>query len=128
MRKILLSGDSMTIETENILSIPSVKEDFVTYSKSYVEEGVSGIAEKTLVYMKLRPEDAERLAFQIGEAFSAHYSGDETPRDPPLDMEGVNLKGRFIISFRKKLVSGLYNDLPPADNNLIIHLPSGHYQ
>lgn len=128
VRKILLAGDSLHIETEYIRSIPSNEEDFPAYSRSYVEEGVSGIAEKTLVDMKLRPEDAHRLAFQIGEAFSAHYAGDETPRDPPLDLEGVNLKGRFIISFRKKLVSGLYHDLPPADNKLKIHLPTGQYQ
>jgi hypothetical protein len=115
----------MHIETRYIESIPSVKEDFQNYAKAYVIEGVSGIAEKTLIDMKLRPEDAYRLAYQIGNAFSDHYAGDETPRNPPIDMEGVNMKGRVIISFRKKLVRGLSHDLSPADNQLLINLQTG---
>jgi len=128
IRKIELTGDSMKIETAYIHSIPSRKNDFQEFAKSYVEDGVSGIAEQTLIDMKLRPEDAERLAFQIGQAFSAHYAGDEIPREPPIDTKGVNLKGRFIISFRKSLVRGLYHDLPPSDNNLSINLQSGSYR
>lgn len=122
VRSVRLEGDSMHIETRHISSIPSHGNGFPEYARSYVISGVSGIAEQTLLEMKLRPEDASRLSSQIGEAFAAHYYGDETPREPPIDLEGVNLKGRTIISFRKKLVRGLYNDLPPADNNLSIHL------
>jgi hypothetical protein len=125
IRKVDIRGDSMSIETRYIESIPSVRKGFPEFARSYVKEGVSGIAEQTLVDMKLRPEDASHLASQIGDAFSAHYAGDEIYRDPPLDLEGVNLKGRFIISFRKKLVWGLYNDLPPADNDITINLRTG---
>jgi len=127
-RRIELSGDSLSIETRYIQSIPSVQDNFQSYAKEYVVEGVSGIAEQTLIEMNLRPEDAHRLAYQIGDAISDHYSGDEIPRDPPINMEGVNLKGRLIISFRKKLVKGLSNDLSPADNHLNINLQTGeHY-
>ncbi len=126
LRRVNIRGDTMVISTEHIRSIPSVEGNFMEYARSYVHEGVAGIAEKTMIEMNLRPEDAHRLSFQIGDAFSSHYLGDEVPADPLIDLEGVDRKGRLIIRFRKKLIKGLYNDLPPADNQLTIHLPSGH--
>jgi hypothetical protein len=128
VRQVSIEKGNMHIETLYVRSIPSAGNEFPDYAKSYVIDGISGIAEQTLIDMKLRPVDAKRLASQIGHAFITHYLGDEVPVDPPIDIEGVNLKGRFIISFRKKLVRGLYNDLPPADNKLTIHLGSGYHQ
>ena len=128
IRKVQIQGDTMKIETMRIRSIPSNRINFQEYARKYVEEGVTGIAEQTLLDMNLRPGDAEKLGSQVGMAFSAHCAGDEVPRDPPLDMKGVNLKGRIIISFRKKLVRGMYNDPPPSDNTLVINLRTGTCQ
>ncbi len=125
IRRVEISSDTMRISTEHLDSIPSMGRDFARFAREYVHQGVSGIAERTMIEMNLRPEDAHVLANQIGDAFLSHYQGDEVAKDPLLDLEGVNLKGRMIISFRKKLVDGLYHDLPPSDNELVIHLPSG---
>ncbi len=125
VREGRITGDILELKTHYIRSIASRSDDFMEYSRTYVHEGVSGIAEKTLVDMNLRPGDAANLSGQIGDAFVAHYAGDEEAPEQPLDLSGVNLKGRIIISFRKKLVKGLYNDLPPADNELVLSLTSG---
>ena len=125
VREGYIRGDTLSLRTHNITSIPSYEDDFADYGRQYVYDGVAGIAEKTLINMKLRYGDAENLSSQIGDAFLAHYAGDEVPVEKPLDMKGVNLKGRIIISFRKKLVKGLYHDLPPADNELKLLLSTG---
>ncbi len=128
IRKVDIEGDMMKIETVRIRSIPSRKVDFQEYTRNYLEEGITGIVEQTLLDMNLRPKDAEKLGSQAGRVYSAHCAGDEIPRDPPLDMEGVNLRGRIIMGFRKKLVRGMYNDPPPSDNHLVINLRTGTCQ
>jgi hypothetical protein len=117
----------MTVRTHHIRSIPSVPDDFPAFARGYAYGGVAEVAEKTLVDMKLDPEDARWLSHQIGEAFITHYRGDEVPRKPPIDLDSVNLRGRAIIAFRKKLVRGLYTDLPPGDNHLEVDLATGNF-
>lgn len=78
-----------------------------------------------MVDMGLRPEDAAKLSGQVGEAFVTHYVGDEPVGDHKLDLKGVKPLGKIIISFRKKLIKGLYEDLYPQDNNIVIDLKTG---
>ncbi len=59
------------------------------------------------------------------EDFVAHYMGDEPQGDHKLDLNGVKPLGRIIISFRKKLIKGLYEDLYPQDNDLVISMKTG---
>lgn len=127
MREIRISGTKMHIKSHFIEKIPSHPEGFMEYSRDFVHAGIAGIAERTLISYKLKPEDAALLSGQIGDAFVAHYQGDEPVVDKYLDLNGVGLMGRIMILFKKKLIKSLYNDLPPADNDLTIDLegPSG---
>ena len=75
---------------------------------------------------KLKEAEAALLSGQVADAFLAHYQGDEPEKDNPLDLTGVSLKGRFYIGFKKRLITSLWNDLPPADNNLKINLFTGN--
>ncbi|MFO7932816.1 MAG: metallophosphoesterase [Bacteroidales bacterium] len=127
IRKIKLAGDSMKIETAIIRSIPSKKNDFSEYAKDYAVKGVSCNVEAFLLRWHFRPEDADQVAFQIGQAFADHCAGDEIPRDPPIDTNGLSLKAKFFVSFRKRMVRNLRNDLAPPDNNLTIDLRTGRY-
>jgi len=127
VRTIIWKNDSLSISSWKVESIPSHPDNFQAFAKDYVIKGIAGIAENTLIGMGLRPVDASKLSTQVGLAFCAHYEGDETAPDKALDLKGVNLLGRFIISFRKSLVKGLYNDLEPADNNLEINLRDGSW-
>ena len=125
IRKIRLAGDSMKIETVTIRSIPSRNDDFRQYAKNYAEEGVSNTVEAFLLKWHFKPADADQVASQIGQAFADHCAGDEIPRDPPIDMNGLSLKAKFFVSLRKRMVRSLWNDLEPPDNNLSIDLRTG---
>jgi len=127
IRKITLRGDSMEINTEHILSIPSMENGLQEYARKSVSQGASDIAAKTMLKYKLNPEDADYLATQLGTLFSEHCLGDEPARNPAISLDGVSLWGRSMILFRKRFIRGLTNDLPPADNKLTIHLQTGTY-
>ena len=127
IRKIILKGDSLEINTEHILSIPSMENGLQEYARKSVSQGASDIAAKTMLRYKLNPEDADYLATQLGTLFSEHCLGDEPARNPAISLDGVSLWGRTMILFRKRFIRGLTNDLPPADNRLTIHLQTGKY-
>jgi len=128
VRTITLNGQQMQIRSDFISSTPSHPYNFREYSYDYGHNGIAGIAERTLTGMHLRPDDAARLSGQVATAFCVHYGGDEPGTDHPLDMKGVNLLGRFIISFRKSLVKGLYTDTGPADNQVTLDLEDGTWE
>jgi len=128
VRTIKMDKSTVTVTTWTVQSISSHPDDFREFAREYVIEGIAGIAEKTLVNMHLKPEDAAKLSRQIGLAFCAHYEGDENADDKMLDMKGVSLFGRVIISFRKRLIKGLYTDLEPGDNNVEINLEDGSWK
>jgi 3',5'-cyclic AMP phosphodiesterase CpdA len=120
VREIKLSENRMEISSHYIKSIETMTEDFEKYSRDYVWSGIDGIARKALISYKLNEEEAAMLSGQVADAFIAHYAGDEPEKDKAFDLKGVSLKGRFLISFKKKLVHNLWNDPDPKDNELII--------
>jgi len=125
VREVKIMNETMHITSHFINEIPSYDGDFTEYSRQFVYDGIAGIGERTMVDMGLRPEDAAKLSGQVGEAFVTHYVGDEPIGDHKLDLKGVKPLGRIIISFRKKLIKGLYEDLYPEDNNIVIDLKTG---
>jgi hypothetical protein len=72
---------------------------------------------------KVSGKDADFIAGAIGDAFSAHYSGDENPSlRTPFDASRLGLWGRFIFSQQKYVLEGLWEDLAPEDNNVGLEL------
>ncbi len=72
---------------------------------------------------RVSERDARYLAGHIATAFQAHYDGDEDPvRQPPFDTRQLSLWGRFIYSRQKFVLDGLWQDLPPADDNVTLDL------
>jgi hypothetical protein len=68
-------------------------------------------------------KDIDYIADAAGDAFSAHYSGDENPAlRPPFDEKKLGLWGRFVYGQFKYAMDGLWADLPPADNNVSLDL------
>ncbi len=125
LREVRISEDTMHIESQYIESIPMYPENFTDYSRAYVHAGIAGIAEDVMMSMWLKQEDAQKLSGQIGDAFIAHYEGDEPTVERYLDVSGVGLLGRLMILFKRRLVKELHTDLPPADNDLVIDLSNG---
>jgi UDP-2,3-diacylglucosamine pyrophosphatase LpxH len=124
------SNQQMTIRTEKITSIPSHPQDLPEYAHNYVLEGIASIATRTLMKYGVDKAEAAKLAEQVAEAFAAHYEGDEnlTTGKEPIQLWGLSLPGWFVIQFRKDLVYGLWQDLPPADNNITIDLKTGSWK
>lgn len=125
VREVTIRDNVMDISSHFIEKTAEHPTDFVAFGKEYVHSGISGIAENTLISYKLKPEDAARLSGQIADAFVAHYQGDEVVPEKYLDVKGVGLWGKIIILVKRKLIIGLYNDLPPADNEATINLMDG---
>lgn len=125
LREVNISGEVMSISSHFIDKIPSYDGDFTEYSRKFVYDGIAGIGERTMVDMGLRPEDAAKLSGQVGDAFVTHYVGDEPTEGGELDTKGVKLLGKIIISFRKKLIKGLHEDLYPQDNEIVFSLKTG---
>jgi predicted phosphodiesterase len=122
VREVRIKNNMMQVSSLFIDKTESYPNGFTSFSKDYVHSGISGIAEKTLISYKLKPEDAAKLSGQVADAFLAHYEGDEVVPEQYLDLSGVGIWGRMIILFKRKLIVGLYNDLPPKDNDITFSL------
>ncbi|MGC9342121.1 MAG: metallophosphoesterase family protein [Bacteroidales bacterium] len=125
LRTVAIKNNTAEISSQFITDIPSNQKNFPDYARNFVWSGVEGIARETLIGFKLKEAEAELLSGQVANAFVAHYTGDEQSPEKPFILDGVSLKGRFLIGFRKKLVWNLWNDLPPADNEVLIDLSTG---
>jgi hypothetical protein len=79
---------------------------------------------------KVNQTEAETLAGQVAQAFVAHYAGDENlpAGQEALQSSGLSIPGWVVVNFRKNLVTGLWHDLPPPDNNVTIDLRTGSWQ
>ena len=91
---------------------------FAQDADGFVKATVYLEAFHTLKKYKVSDKDADLIANAVGDAFAAHYAGDEDPaRRPALDKSKLSLWGRFILFMQQYVLDGLWNDLPPADNS-----------
>ena len=122
----------MVVRSHFIQSLPSLERegiDFPSYSEEFVREGIISIAVGIMKDLGVRPEEAERISPRVADAVVAHYLGDETfPGGEMLPKKNIGLVGRMVISNRRDLVEGLWNDPPPADNNIAIDLTTGEWE
>ena len=99
---------------------------FSGYAKEYVAEGIEAIAARTMERLGMERPEIDIIASQIADAFMAHYGGDERFTGPEtLGTAGLSLAGRLVAASQRSLVSGLWNDLPPDDNDVTLDLVSG---
>lgn len=103
------------------------EEGFRDYARQYVRDGIAGMASDTLGKLRVSKDDASALSPQIAEAFVAHYIGDErAPLNADvLDTKGTGIMAKIVAFNRRPLIEGLWKDLEPADNDLVIDLVSG---
>lgn len=120
------TDQTVTIRSRSITSIPSRPAGFQEYGREYVRSGISGMAYRTLLKYGLSPAEGSNMAPQIAEAFLAHYRGDENPgTNRILDTDHLGFWSGIVVSMRRKLIEGLWKDLPPADNDITISLKDG---
>jgi 3',5'-cyclic AMP phosphodiesterase CpdA len=128
LRLATLSGNRLSLRSRFVERINSRPEGFGDYAREYLLQGIAGIAVQTMRELHVAQKDADSIAPQIALAFAAHYAGDERPPAEILDTRGVGLMGRIVIWSRRSLVEGLWHDLEPPDNDLLIDLGSGAWQ
>jgi hypothetical protein len=123
----IMDIDSFTID--DVPGLDTGEKPFEQYARDFIYRGINGIAIETMKELGIKEEEAAGLAPQITDAFIAHYLGDEQfTWEEMLSTEGLGLLGRLVVSVRKKLVHGLWDDPPPPDNRLRINIKTGAWE
>jgi 3',5'-cyclic AMP phosphodiesterase CpdA len=125
------SEQQAAISEVMVTSIKSHLTDFPAYGKRYLLDGIAGIATTTLTgTYKVDRAEAEKISNEVALAFAAHYAGDEklAPGQQPITESGLSPLGWVVMQMRKDLLIGLWNDLPPADNNITLNLKDGSWK
>ncbi|MCL2747366.1 MAG: metallophosphoesterase [Oscillospiraceae bacterium] len=123
IRYCALKGNRFSVESVTIVDKLHPGTGFAENAEAFVKTTVENEAIKTLKKYWVSDEDAETIADAVGDAFVAHYAGDENPAERPAFDEGrLGLWGRIIFGTQKYVVDGLWHDLPPADSNVIFSL------
>ncbi|MDR0496724.1 MAG: metallophosphoesterase [Treponema sp.] len=123
IRYLEIKNNSLQIRTGTIVEKLRPGTDFAANAQAFVKRTVMLEALGVLRKYKVSAGDAEYIAGAVGDAFVAHYAGDENSAlRPPFDVSALGLWGRFIYSQQKYVLDGLWEDLPPADNNVRLEL------
>ena len=123
IRYVSLKGGEMAVRSDVIAGKLRPGTDFEPEAAAFVKATVMKEAAATLKKYFVSDKDAAVIAGAVGDAFAAHYSGDEDPAQrPPLDESALSLWGRIVLSTQKYVLDGLWADLPPADVNVTLPL------
>jgi hypothetical protein len=123
---------NMTIGSEPIADLPSFAaagRDFGAYAREFVRERIAAIAVREMRKRLVPARDAAALAPRIADAFVANYRGDERfTGGERLPTSGLSLAGRIVVGIQKSKIEGLWDDLEPPDNDLVIDLATGAWR
>jgi len=122
------SNQRMEIRSKSITATATHTTFFLEHAFAQSYNAAEQLAMKTLKKWWISQKDAELLAPQIVNAFTAHGTGNEEKPGDILNLQGVGLWGRIVMLFKKPLLEGLWEQSPPPDNNLSIDLETGSYQ
>ena len=123
IRYCTLKDNQFTVESETVADKLHPGTDFEKNAEAFVKANVIGEAKATLNKYFVKGKDADIISDAVGDAFLAHYAGDENPADMPvIDESQLSLWGRFILYMERYVIVGLWHDLPPADNNISFSL------
>ena len=116
IRFLKIKNNTVQIESVAIVDKLHPGTDFAAKGLAFVKKTVMLEALGVLKKYKVSDKDANFIADAVGDAFTAHYSGDEDPAlRPILDKKNLGLWGRFILAQQQYVLDGLWADLPPAD-------------
>jgi len=123
IRFIRISNNTADVRTETIVDKIYPGTDFAANATAFVKNTVMLEAAGVLRGYKVSKKDIDIIADAVGDAFTAHYYGDENPAlRPPLNKSKLGLWGRIVLKVQQYALDGLWADLPPADNNVTIRL------
>lgn len=123
VRYCATNGNKLKITSKNLVGDLHPGTDFEKNADQFVLDTLEREAYLTLREYLVPENDAHSLARFIAVAFAAHYRGDENPSaKPAFDEANLGLVSRIVYSAQKYVVEGLWKDLPPADNNVVLDL------
>ncbi|MCL2184576.1 MAG: metallophosphoesterase [Treponema sp.] len=123
IRYVQIKNNTLTIRSDFIVDKLHPGTDFAAKAKSFVKQTVMLEASSTLRKFRVSENDIAIIADAVGDAFNAHYSGDENPGlRKTLDKSKLGLWGKFVLSVQQYVLDGLWKDLTPSDINLSISL------
>jgi len=116
----------MSIRSSFITTLPSFAargEDFGRFSRDSFRQSLKSITFRLMRRYLVPADEAALLSGQVAEAFAAHVEGDEcfTGREK-VKRTGLSFMGSIVMASRGDLVEGLWDDLPPADNDVTLDL------
>ena len=122
----------MKIESSFVMDLPSFSTrgvDFWQYSRDFVHEGTMRIAEQAMRSYGIPSEEASTIAAQAADAFVAHFRGDEHfTGTEMLGTRGLSPLAGLVVGMRRDLITSLWNDPEPPDNDLVIDLAAGTWE
>jgi 3',5'-cyclic AMP phosphodiesterase CpdA len=121
IRYVTLRDNVLTLQSEFIIDKIRPGTDYAETAAAFVKETVKREAFDTLKRYRVSDADAEIIADAVGDAFSAHYAGDEDETQRPrLATRELSLWGRVVLFAQQYVLDGLWRDLYPADNHVTL--------
>jgi len=123
IRYVQINNNTMNIRSDFIVGKLHPGTDFAAKAQAFVKQTVMLEAASTLRKFRVSEKDTAIIADAVGDAFNAHYSGDENPSlRPTLDKSKLGLWGKIVLSIQQYVLDGLWKDLIPADINISFSL------
>ena len=126
------ADQGMRIESSFVEDIPSFAQrgaSFREYSRDFVEAGTAKIAVRTMKSYGIGGDEAAILAAQVTAAFAAHFRGDERFQGSEMiRTRGLSPLAGLVVGLRKDVITSLWSDTEPPDNDLVIDLASGTWE
>jgi predicted MPP superfamily phosphohydrolase len=121
IRYVEIKNNSLNIRSETIADKIYPWTNFAHNAEAFVKKTVMMEAAKVLRKFKVSESDIAVIADAVGDAFAAHYSGDENPAlQKKIDTYKMSLWGRIVLRQQQYVIDGLWKDLNIADNNVKI--------
>ena len=121
MRYVEIKDNSLNIRTETIVDKLYPWTNFAANAAAFVKKTVMLEAASVLRRFKVSESDIAIIADAVGDAFAAHYRGDENPSlRKEVDTYKLSFWGRIVLGQQQYVIDGLWKDLQPGDNNIKI--------
>lgn len=123
IRYCSINNNKIAIKSEFLINKLHPNTNFAEESTKFVFNTIKAEAYKSLREYFVSVKDANTLSDYVAAAFVEHYKGDENIKDrPAFDENKLSLWSRIIYSQEKYVINGLWKDLPPDDNNVVLDL------
>ena len=123
MRYCTITGNTLNTTAKTLVGELRPGTDFEKLADQFLSDTIEREAYSTLIRYHVPQKDAHTIARYVSAGFVAHYKGDEdVAKKPDFDESKLGLWSLAVYTTKKYVVDGLWEDLPPADNNVTLKL------